>query len=829
MTALRIPPKWLAAGEIGLILAVAFIPRILTLSGTFVVNDETLYWDWSNQFTHAILNRDWAGTIIGKAYPSVTVIWVQVAGFGLRWLWAWLTASLDSQFFHQLSLERPLDFALLGQRRLPMALTNAGLVIAIYFYVRALYGRGVALVATLLVGLDPFYLSDARTMRGDSLMAGLMTLSVLALLLACRRQSWQHLVFSGVMAGLSLLTKMSALPVIFFGMVTLVGYGLTNIWTASDQVTWHFHRFGQRKLGPIFLWLAVAMLTCFALWPALWVAPDQVWQKMVLFGVDSADGRPTYFMGQHTEIDLLPLFYPVTFFFRATPLTLIGLGLLVIAVVVFIRQRRQRSRFLTLGAAELGLLGLYCLLYISLMTVGLLKRSWYLLPVFPVLMIMAAYGWVWLAAQIRRYRLVAARPAAWGAMLLLALAGMLTIQVAQANSVHPYYYSYWNPLARGRFAPNQLELLSWGLDASLAGQWLNAQPNSERLKVATRPSLREVRPVINGILVPFSSEQLWAQADYIVLRYKHLQLEEHEPYQLAYLQQLSPVYTMTLNGVIFGWIYPGPAAQVALNSELTGKATLLGYTLPARPLQAGQPAPLKLYWRNEGLGPDERIFVHLVDSDGFVWQETSPSPLPGFEEAATTSGAVVHSQVDLSPAAGMPPAPYFLKIGIEQRQSRQLIGEFALADDYDDLTVTQTLTAPVLPPLTHRISHPFGPDLLLLGYNLPARLPSVTETVDLYWQAQRSIGADYVLALRLRDQTGQEVWYHLARPARGIYPTPGWAAEEIVRDPWSGPPTDAVGPGRYTLELEVYDAGSNQSVGRMSLGQFQIDALVKSE
>lgn len=815
--------KWLTAVEIGLVLAVAVIPRVLTLSGTFVVNDETLYWSWSNQFTQAILSGDWTGTIIGKVYPAVTVMWVQMVGFGLRWIWAWLTSTLDSQFFYQLALDRPLDFVLLGQRRLPMALANAGMVIAIYFYVRALYGRGAALVAALLIGLDPFYLSDARTMRGDSLMAGFMTLSVLSLLLAGRRQSWRQLVFSGVMAGFAMLSKTSALPLVIFGVLVLIASAVVHMGTAGDTTGWRFRRFEPKRFGPVLLWLAAAALIYVAFWPAMWVAPDLIWQKMVFFASESADGRPTFFMGHHTETELLPLFYPVTLFFRSTPLTLLGLGALVIATVVFIRQRRQRAGFLTPDAVELSLLALYCLLYISVMTVGLLKRSWYLLPVFPVMMILAACGWVWLANQIRRHRMEAARSAAGQAILLAAVGGMLAIQVVQAVPVHPYYYGYWNPLAVGPFHPNHLELLSWGLDASLAAQWVNAQPNAEQLIVATRPSLREVRPVFKATLVPYDAEELWAQADYILLRYKHLQLEEHPPYQVEYLQRLSPVYTTTLNGVIFGWIYPGPAAQVALNSELTGKATLLGYTLPPQPLQAGQPAPLKLYWRHEGLAADEHIFVRLVDSDGFIWAETGLLAQPGFEEAAVTSGAVVHSQADLSPLAGMPPGQYFLKIGVEQNQSRQLIGEFALADDFDELTVTQTLTAPALPPLTSTKPQAFGADLLLLGYNLPTKLSAGMETVDLYWQAQHDITTDYVLALRLRDQMGQEVWYQLARPARGSYPTPGWKTHEVIRDPWSAPPTDAAPPGRYTLEVEVYDAAANQSVGKMTLGEFQID------
>jgi hypothetical protein len=730
-----------------------------------------------------------------------------------------MTAALDSQFYYQLALDRPLDFALLAQRRLPMALANAGLVVLIYFYARSLFGRGVALISALLSGLDPFYLSDARTMRGDSLMAGLMTLSVLGLLLAERRQSWRQLLFSGVMAGLSLLTKMSALPIFLFGGVALVGLGLIKTRSAGSPM--RLRTVWQKGLWPALVWLAVAGLTCFLLWPALWVAPHQVWQKMVEFAANSADGRPTYFMGQHTETELLPFFYPVTFFFRATPLTLIGLGLLLAALIEFIWRWKQRGiPFFTPRAVEFSLIALYSLIYTTAMTAGLLKRSWYILPVFPLAMIAAAYGWVWLAGQIRGRWTITARPPVWPVVSLAAITGILVVQILQATPAHPYYYAYWNPLAIGKFAPVQLEMLSWGLDTSLAAQWLNAQPQPEKLKVAIRPSLRELRPLFKGVIIPYASEELWAQADYIVLRQRHLQLvEEHEPYQLTYLQRLTPVQTLSLNGVTFGWIYPGPAAQVALNSELTGKATLLGYTLPDQPLRVGQPAPLKLYWRHEGLLPEEHLFARLVDNDGFVWEDAPVISEPGFEAVAQTAGEVVHSQADLSPTVGVPPGQYFLKIGIEHSQSGQHIGEFVLSDESDDVTVTQTVTDLALPPLKHSQPHAFGPDLLLLGYNSPDHLSSA-EKVDLYWQAQRDIDVDYVLALRLRDRLGQEVWYQLARPARGIYPTPDWEAGEIVHDPWTAPPAEVVPTGPATLELEVYDASINQSVGKITLDRF---------
>jgi hypothetical protein len=328
--------------------------------------------------------------------------------------------------------------------------------------------------------------------------------------------------------------------------------------------------------------------------------------------------------------------------------------------------------------------------------------------------------------------------------------------------------------------------------------------------------------MFKGEAIPFTSNAPWVQANFIVLRERHLQLGEHEPEQLAYLQHFSPVYTLTLNSATFGWIYRGPAAQIGANSQLTGKATLLGYDLPSLPLLAEQPDPFRIFWENEGLAADERLVARLVDGDGFVWAKALVLPRPGFESASETTHAIVESEVDLRLPVGTPPGLFFLKIGVEKDQGKQLIGDFTLPASYDRVTVGKTATVSAVPPLTHAAAQPFGDGLLLLGYNLPETLSSSEGTVDLYWQAQRNVQKDYVLALRLLDKAGKEAWYRLARPARGIYPTPGWQAGEVVRDPWRMPSTDKVAPGRYTLELEVYEGDTGRSVGKTTLGQVML-------
>ncbi len=813
--------RWQLA-EILLVIVAAVLPRIFTLGGTFVVHDETLYWSWTNDFWQAIFDGRWADTLVGAAYPSVLVFWVQAAGLSAHWLWSWLSGALSPNFAAQIGLTGPLDFALLGQRRLAMALANALAIVLVYLSGRKLLGRPVALVGALLIALDPFLLSDGRTMRGDALMAGLMLLAALNLLLAGTRQQWRWLVYSAVAAGLALLVKMSALPLVLWGGLVMAGWGLAQLIGPLAQTGRRWSALWRQMLLPAAVWLALIALTFVALWPAMWVTPGTVLATM--FGRASAliDGRTTYFMGRTAEAELLPLFYPVTLFLRTTPITLIGVLLLIIAAGVWIWRWRRGVSALSPRVVHLLLIGAYLLTFLVVMTYGLIKRDWYLLPMVPPLLLLAAQGWVWGWNRLRSRWGAAVRRPVWSTLSKLAVSGLLLILVLQAGGQHPYFYGYWTPLLPKASIPYLLEL-SWGIDTSLPALWLNNLPDSENLTVAMRPSLREIRPMFDGDMVTFANQQPWAQADYIIIRHRHLQLNEHQPEQLAYLQHFSPVYTATLNGVSVGWVYPGPAATIGLYSDLTGQAVLLGYDAPTTPLRADQAAPMRVIWQTQPLwqAASEELFARLVDNDGFVWLDRPFTPSPAFAADAAQSERIIIGQFDLTPPVGMPPGLYFLKLGIRNTETGQLVGEFELPAGQDQIQVESATPPTPSLPVTHTTNTPLGDDLLLLGYSLPNNLPA-NQPVEIYWQARQNITADYVIALRLLDAAGQEVWYQLSRPARGIYPTPGWRANEIVRDPWQPANLEHVLPGNYTLQLEVYH--SDKSVGKINLGEVNVTA-----
>lgn len=81
------------------------------------------------------------------------------------------------------------------------------------------------------------------------------------------------------------------------------------------------------------------------------------------------------------------------------------------------------------------------------------------------------------------------------------------------------------------------------------------------------------------------------------------------------------------------------------------------------------------------------------------------------------------------------------------------------------------------------------------GANLP---------VDLYWQREGRIRADYSAALRLVDAQGRVWGLQDGQPLSGLYPTSTWPKGEQVRDrrlllvPWGTP------PGDYVLQVQVY-------------------------
>jgi hypothetical protein len=521
----------------------------------------------------------------------------------------------------------------------------------------------------------------------------------------------------------------------------------------------------------------------------------------------------SFFWGQALpdNADPGPYFYPVVLLFRTTPLLWAGL----IALLALGRRFRRATLVM------IGIIGLYCLVYLAVITRAEIKFDRYTIPMLPGLYLLAALGLVmaWRGMTQRWPNLAQFGGLAAGLLLL----GQVTLALPH----HPYYYTYWNPLLGGiaqavRVLP--VGIGGEGLDQVAA--YLNSLPDAGQIKLASANS-QKLRPLLEGETIAMENlDGAWVQGDYALTYISQVQREKHAQDILTYLARHEPIYTLTLAGFDYGWLYPGPAAQFyGGGHKLEGRGTLFGYDLDRTELTAGESLPVTLYWRNEGQQQSDRFFVRLMDLDGYVWAEAISQPRPGFETAARTENEIVESEASLTLPPGMPPGEYFFKPGF-RTDSGQIIGYFELPEDAPRLRVAPATDSgqTVSPPQLRRLA--VNDDLDLLGYGLsPAAVPPAGELwLTLYWQARQTVRRDYVILLRLLDERDQERAFWLGRPVRSGYPTLEWQAGQPVQDPWRLTLPPEAGPGRYQLEIALFDAASQAEVARTRLGELVVAA-----
>jgi hypothetical protein len=328
----------------------ALAPRLPGLC-LFLTSDErtNLYWAGS-QFVEGLLSGDLSLTY-WHFYPGVTMSWVEAVGL----TGAWALSRLSGDVAETLSqfVRRPILDLILAAR-LPYALLTAVSVPALYLLARRLLGHWVALLGALFIASDAFFLAHSRVAHGDALVTVFMGLSALAFLVYLQtthsgenraiqkegrghvRRAWGWLVFSAVMGALAALTKAPGQFMALFVIMVAVGDWLVQSWLFM----------GQPMLKPG------------------------------------------------------PWFYPYVIPFRLTPVTLIGvLASVVVLLWCLIGLTRKWGEENPLPNRYVSALLLWFYV-VSLLLFGNLspkKQDRYLLPLFPILDLLAAFAFVEIA------------------------------------------------------------------------------------------------------------------------------------------------------------------------------------------------------------------------------------------------------------------------------------------------------------------------------------------------------------------------------------------------------------------------------------------------
>lgn len=544
---------------VGLLALVAFLPRVLHLD-VFVTPDEPYWLVESANFYFALGQRDFAATY-RMEHPGVTTLWAGVAGFlsafpAYRGTGVGMVGIDDHEAVFSRLGHTPLD--LLAAGRLFNSLSIVLVLALVFLYASRLVGVWPASAGFLLVALDPFHLGLSRLLHNDALLSVSMLLSALALVSFYQKgRSWLDLLVSAAAAGASWLTKSPGIFLLpYAGLLALL-----DLWDTRRQpvaLSWPRHLW--RAAIPLGAWVLGGAVVFVALWPAMWVNPVGTLREiygMALVSVHYGHITPSFFNGQYIPDGRIGweywYFYPLTYLWRSTPVTLLGLLAAAFGAItrrgIFVRKDTRRY---------LAALLLFALFYTLFMSLGTKKFDRYLLPVYAPLDLVAGVGWVWLAGIAGQYG-----PALWRrAALPVSLGLIILAQAAFSLPTHPYYLSYYNPLMGGsRLAPQSMIVgIGEGLDQ--AAHYLDSKPDSENLNVLVWYDVGSFSYFFDGETryIPIVAEleegrlERLLDADYAVI-YIH-QWQRRTPRQLLeFLNPLTPEHTISIDGIEYVRIY----------------------------------------------------------------------------------------------------------------------------------------------------------------------------------------------------------------------------------------------------------------------------------
>jgi 4-amino-4-deoxy-L-arabinose transferase-like glycosyltransferase len=571
-------PLVLEIGVICILLSAIAVPRLLDLDH-FVTTDETLWLGRGGKFYYALAQGD---LTFARNHPGVTVMWAGLASFVLE----------DPEYYkgrkgtdHAASLyslkqrqsDLPLRLLVTGRRIL--ILFNLLVLVASFLFAREIFGSLEALVGFLLIAFDPFHIALSKVLHLDGTLANLMLLSVLALLVYLEKRNKVALLVSAFAAGLAWLTKSPGLFLIPF-MVLLTALNGLRRKSDYDKTSWRKLAFSDAKM--LVGWCAIAALVFFLFWPAMWVNPIGSLTNMfnaAIGYVKQGHESAVFFNGQIYPNGEIPdiRFYLISFLWRTTPVTLIGL---IAAPVMLLRKDpishpesepwsqahnslsnssiTGKSSFWNVASQKwaMEMLLLFALGFGAFMTIGLKKFDRYVIPSFATLDLVAGVALVWLTLWVVQLLREKWRTAVTWVVLL----GLVTAQAALAWAAFPYFFSYYNPLLGGSRRAVETMQIGWGEGLDQAARYLNEKPNSNRLSVMSWYGSRSFFYFSNSRVYDVSTEWStsdWDQfnkSDYIVIYLEEWQ--RNLPAEvLARLRNLQPEYSVWINGLEYVQVY----------------------------------------------------------------------------------------------------------------------------------------------------------------------------------------------------------------------------------------------------------------------------------
>lgn len=823
--AARARVAWRTLLAAAVIAAAVWLPRAFLLDH-FVTIDESKWLIRSANFYEAVTSGQFEHAF-QHGHPGVMIMYAGALGYlwqfpdyvdkeNTQHRWGDEVMGLLESYGH-----KPID--LLAAGRTFVVIFNTIALTLAFLYALRLIGFWPALLAFLLIALDPFHAALSRLLHPDSLLSTFMlaaTLAFMAYLFAGRRL--RDLIMAGVLTALAWLTKT---PAVF--LAPLVGL-LTLIELAAHvtaQSGWRWRDFVRgasiwRVVRTLGIWALVAVGVYFLLWPALWVAPRATLAQVFDISSDYAfqgHSSPVFFNGRIYNGDPGLSFYPITYLWRTTPV--IMLGLLLVAPMLLSRRSGLRTRQIWLVALSLAAFVGFFLVFMNL---GAKKFDRYLLPVYMPLDFLAALGLAGAVGWLASLKTPTwARPVAIGLAVLV-----VAFQAVQSLPTFPYYLSYYNPVMGGAEKAPEVMFIGWGEGLDEAARYLNESTDVAQTSVA---SWYERGPFSFFYDGPSASNRYIWEADYAVIYNHQWQRELPSRRMLAYFDQLTPEQSIPIDGLEYVRIYnmqDAPATDYTV--EWGDAIRLVYYDTFSGAMYPGQKFDMTMYFvKTAPLETNYNILVRMVNDAGHELLRVEGWP-QGMATSQWSIGEILrNNEYEVEIPEGTPPGLYRMEISFYDPATFDHLPAKAVnrGEPVPDPYVLDYLIVGDWPPAPEtRINPPVDLDgqVKLYGAALVQEdgtsvapqgqtlTPGATHTVRLFWEAEEFIHTDYTVFVHLIGPDGTPLVQADSRPLNGFIPTSYWPPRQQIADDHSFTlPADAP-PGEYRLVVGWYDLANLQ-------------------
>ena len=276
---------------------------------------------------------------------------------------------------------------------------------------------------------------------------------------------------------------------------------------------------------------------------------------------------------------------------------------------------------------------------------------------------------------------------------------------------------------------------------------------------------------------------------------------------------------------------PLPQPPYPVNEAAVEGLFLLGYERGALAAETGQIIEFALWWSADRPLPYMTLGLSLVnETTGVAWPYGTIQPFYNLYPFSlwTTPAFIIDRQVVRVPDE-LPPGEYRLRLELLDGQQRALY-----TTDLGSLAVTQTERVFELPAFDHAVGALFGGEIALAGYSLSdletefsGKNSVSTEALELVWQAETQLTADYTVFVHVLNADGTCcVWQADAMPRGGAYPTSRWRPGEVVVDAYEISLPEGAEISDYGIEVGLYLAETGQRLGVTVDGEPGGDALL---